>query len=62
MTNDTQKLVIKTLAKGATAQLREIVPLADRDTARPIYDELLRLSAQIARKHGFSRDKVMALK
>jgi 4'-phosphopantetheinyl transferase EntD len=50
---DPNNLVITTLAKGATAQLRELVEHADKDAALPIYRELKRLAAQMARKHGF---------
>jgi hypothetical protein len=54
-------LVITTLAKGATAQLRELVEHADKDAALPIYRELKRLAAQLARKHGFAGEANRAL-
>jgi len=48
-------LVVTAIAKGATAQLREVIEHADRETARPIYDELLRLAYKLAWKHEFVR-------
>jgi hypothetical protein len=54
MPESPNNLVITTLAKGATAQLRELVEHADKDAALPIYRELKRLAAQLARKHDFT--------
>lgn len=52
---DTQNLIVSTLAKGATAQLREVIKVCDdRDTARTIHAELMRLAHELSRKHGFA--------
>jgi hypothetical protein len=54
LSNDTSNsLAIRTLALGATAQLREVIKTADRETARPIYDELIRIANTLAWKHDF---------
>lgn len=58
MPESPNNLVITTLAKGATAQLRELVEHADKDSALPIYRELKRLAAQMARKHGFGESQL----
>ena len=52
-TDVSNNLVIKTIANGATAQLRTVLEHADRETAQPIYRELLRLAHQLAHKHDF---------
>jgi hypothetical protein len=58
MPDSPQNLVIKTLAKGATAELREIVENCDdRETARPIYTELLRLAHKLSHKFEFQLTK-----
>jgi hypothetical protein len=57
MPESPNNLVITTLAKGATAQLRELVEYADKDAALPIYRELKRLAAQLARKHSFGEQE-----
>jgi len=54
MDDSANNLVVRTLAKGATAQLREVLEHADRDTARPIYQELLRIAHHLACKHDFA--------
>lgn len=47
------QLAVKTLASGATAQLRELVEVADYENGRRMHAELLRIAAKIAAKHGF---------
>jgi chaperonin GroEL (HSP60 family) len=54
MSDASQQLVIRTLANGATAQLRTIIEEADRDEARRIHSELIRIAAQLREKHGFA--------
>jgi predicted Zn-ribbon and HTH transcriptional regulator len=54
MHEDQNNLVVRTLANGATAQLRSVIEVADREEARRIYDELRRIAAHLARKHNFS--------
>ena len=51
--NPDRQTIIRSIACGATAQLREIVKIADRYEARRLYTEMLRISAQLARKHEF---------
>lgn len=47
-------LVHRTLAKGATAQLREIAETCqDRETARVIYTELRRIALKLAYQYDF---------
>jgi hypothetical protein len=56
MPNPAENLVYSTLARGATAELRQIVEnCEDCDTARPIYVELKRLFVLMEKKHGFGR-------
>lgn len=50
------------LMKGATAQMRQIAASCDRDTAREIYAELRRLSAELAAQHGFGELKQVGRK
>lgn len=54
MPHDAQQLIIRTLANGATAQLRSLVDSADKDEARRIRDELLRIAASLGRRHNFT--------
>lgn len=61
MCDSVQNLVVKTLAKGNTAQLSLLVKEChDRDVAREIYTELLRIANELSRKYNFAitRDKV----
>lgn len=44
---------LKTRAKRAAAELREMSPLTDRDTARVIHAELMYIVRQLAKRHGF---------
>jgi len=54
MPDNGHNLAISTLAKGATAQLREIIDHCDdREAARYIYTELRRLAHVLAVKHRF---------
>jgi hypothetical protein len=53
MESEANKLVVTSIAKGATAQLREVLEHADRDTVRPIYQELVRIAHHLACKHEF---------
>lgn len=46
---------INSIAAGATAQLRTVLNEADREDARRIYDELMRMAAVLGRKHGFAK-------
>jgi hypothetical protein len=47
--------VIRTIANGATAQLRSVADACeDRDEARRIHAELTRITTSIARRHGFT--------
>ena len=47
-------MVIRAIADGATAQLRSVVDdCDDRDTARRIHAELIRIASQLAQRHGF---------
>lgn len=55
MADGSNKLVVRTLANGATAQLRSIIDDADYDEARRIHAELTRIAAQLAQKHKFVR-------
>jgi hypothetical protein len=58
MSDIAQNLVVTTLAKGATAQLREVIKVCDdRETARMIHAELMRLANDLARKHNFGQRK-----
>lgn len=63
MADSTQNLIVTTLAKGATAQLREVIKVCDdRETARMIHAELMRLANDLARNHGFAsshKEKVL---
>jgi hypothetical protein len=54
MPDNQNNLVIRTLANGATAQLRSIIDVADREEARRLYDELRRIASLLARKHQFT--------
>lgn len=47
------KLVVRTLANGATAQLRSIIDDADREEARRIYNELKRIAEDLRVRHKF---------
>ena len=51
-------LTVRTLANGATAQLRSLVEFADREEARRLHAELLRLAKQLAAKHDFGKTEV----
>ena len=55
MSEAANNLVITTMAKGAMAQLREVTEHADRETARPIYDEMMRIAYKLAYKHEFAK-------
>jgi hypothetical protein len=52
-----ESLVVRTLANGATAQLRSVIDFANREEARRIHAELLRLAHQLAQKHEFGVKK-----
>jgi hypothetical protein len=55
-TNDT----IRVLYKGATAQLRAIErSKIDRETARGMYDEIMSIAADLAKKHGLGQKRQM---
>lgn len=51
--NECSQLVVRTIANGATAQLRSVVDTADREEARRIHAELKRIACQLAMKHDF---------
>lgn len=57
MPEEHHQLVIRTIANGATAQLRVIVEVADREEGRRIHAELLRIATELARKHDFRRER-----
>lgn len=57
MPEEHHQLVIRTIANGATAQLRVIVDVADRAEARRLHAELMRIATQIAVKHDFNREQ-----
>lgn len=50
-------LVVSIVAKGAMAQLREIVPKTNRQTGESLYREILRLAHELRVKHGFRSTK-----
>ena len=52
MPNDSQ-IAVRTLANGATAQLRNLAEVADREEARRISAELKRIAAGLDEKHRF---------
>jgi len=53
LSDEATNLTCTIAARGATAQLREVIEHADRETVRPIYDELLRMVHKLAWKHDF---------
>lgn len=54
MTDSTAiNLLAKSVAKGALVQIQGVKELADRETARSIHAELVRLAHEFSRKHGF---------
>jgi hypothetical protein len=50
---NSEQLVVRSIANGATAQLRSVLDVADREEARRIYSELHRMSKLLQDKHGF---------
>lgn len=48
-----EQSLVRSIACGATAQLRELVDVADRHESRRFYAEMLRIAASLAVKHGF---------
>lgn len=51
---------VSSLAKGATAQLREIADKADREVARQLHAELVKLAKFLGHKYGFRISKPKA--
>lgn len=61
MPDPTQNIIVRILANNATAQLRSLIDVADRDEARRLSAELKRMATQLDRKHNFpGRGKVKA--
>jgi hypothetical protein len=54
MSEAAENLVILTLAKGSTAELRSLIERCnDRETGRVLYTELRNLAHKLAVKHKF---------
>lgn len=57
-----QQIIVRVTADGATAQLRVVAPLTDRETGRRLHAELIRIATELAARHdlalpGTRRDK-----
>jgi hypothetical protein len=48
-----EQLVVRSIANGATAQLRSVAEVADREEARRLHAELRRISKLLEDKWGF---------
>lgn len=53
MSDEPHNVAVRTLADGATAQLRNLAKHADREEARRMHAELIRIAAELARKYEF---------
>lgn len=45
---------LKIIARSSLAQVREVIEVCDRETARDIYREVLKLAQKMAQKHEFN--------
>lgn len=60
MSNDPHQLVVRTVCDNATAQLRAVAGVADREEARRMSAELKRIASILDRKYNFpGRQQVM---
>jgi hypothetical protein len=56
MNSATQKLAVQIVGKGVMAQVRELVKKCpDKETALPIYREMVRNILELERRHGLTR-------
>jgi hypothetical protein len=53
MTEASHNLMTRTLANGATAQIRELAEFAKGEEARRLYTELMRIARKLADKHDY---------
>lgn len=58
MADDSQHQMVRILANGATAQLRDLAELAEGDNARRIHAELKRIAAKMEVKHNWGESKI----